>query len=87
MDKEEIVEIEEDVVEIKSDDVRKENINLKKELETYKKIAEKLAELLHRGDEVDYICDLILNEHCDTYKTGECNQCIIDWARKEVENG
>jgi hypothetical protein len=66
--------------------LRLENIKLKSELETYKKIAEKLAELLYRGDETDYICDLILGEHCVKYETGKCNQCIIDWARKEVEN-
>ena len=69
-----------------------ENNDLKEKLEiqanlteTYKKIAEKLAELLYRGDETDYICDLILGEHCVKYETGKCNQCIIDWARKEVE--
>ena len=58
--------------------------NVLKELETYKKIAEKLAELLLRGDEKGYICDLILGEHCVNYKTGKCTECIIDWARKEV---
>lgn len=57
----------------------------KSELETYKKIAEKLADLLLKGDEVPYICDIVFDEHCNTYKTGECNKCIIDWARKEVE--
>ena len=61
-------------------------IKTKLELETYKKIAEKLAELLYRGDETDYICDLILGEHCVKYETGECTECIIDWARKEVES-
>lgn len=57
------------------------------ELETYKKIAEKLADLLLKGDESPYICDLIFDEHCNSYKAGECGNCIIDWARNEVENG
>ena len=58
--------------------------DIKSELETYKKIAEKLAELLLKGNEVPYICDLIIVEHCNKYKSGECGKCIIDWARKEV---
>ena len=58
---------------------------VKQELETYKKIAEKLADILLKGDEVPYICDMVFDEHCNTYKTGECNKCIIDWVRKEVE--
>ena len=40
-----------------------------KELETYKKMVEKLADIV------------ALN----TVPKEECNQCIIDWARKEVE--
>ena len=60
--------------------------NVLSDRETWEKIAEKLAELLLKGDEVDYICDMILDEHCDIYKTGECTKCIIDWARNEVEN-
>ena len=65
-----------------------------KELETYKKIAQKLAE------EVDRYVDLLIDkgiefnhlEHCQfkDFKCMEmdieCENCIIDWARKEVEN-
>ena len=56
------------------------------ELEKWKKIAEKLAALLLNGDEAPYVCDIIDDEHCDNYTSDECEQCIIDWARKEVEN-
>ena len=54
----------------------------KSELETYKKIAEKLAEemVLHG------ICSGV--EESDKCYANEiqCGKCIIDWARKEVEN-
>ena len=56
--------------------------SLKSELETYKKIAEKLARssniIKHKE-----ICINVSDDECDK-KT--CEQCIIDWARKEVEN-
>lgn len=76
-------------IEVLKRQVDVDNIILEKqnkELETYKKIAEKLAELLLKGNEVPYICDLIIVEHCNKYKSGECGKCIIDWARKEVKN-
>ena len=64
-----------------------------KELETYKKIAEKLAEQVKR-DTVFYdtegisSCDLSEEKYCKCSKHNNgtnCKQCIIDWARKEVE--
>ena len=55
---------------------------LQVELKTYKKIAEKLAEemVLHG------ICSGV--EESDKCYANEiqCGKCIIDWARKEVEN-
>ena len=57
--------------------------NVLKELETYKKIAEKLAEKLV---EIEDGCKHIPTEICNKYSNGRCKQCIIDWARNEVEN-
>lgn len=58
-----------------------------KELETYKKIAEKLADTLryYNGmQQVQEFCiDICEDKLCDEEN---CKQCIIDWARKEVEN-
>ncbi len=49
------------------------------ELETYKKIAEKLADEM-----LPHWC--LGFGKCNTYITPGCSkQCIIDWARKEVE--
>ena len=68
--------------------LQKENKALNKELETYKKIAEKLAEELSYTD--NSICrDLNEIAKCK-FESGKdnrntCKQCIIDWARKEVE--
>ena len=63
--------------------------------ETWKKIAEKLAERLAKTSDYSYegnnfyYCEAIE----DTCKISEvsipnevCKQCIIDWARNEVEN-
>lgn len=69
---------------------------LRKELETYKKIAEKLAELSNGKTIIPDLYDrknILLceiskeeNEKCSKYNNGaNCKQCIIDWARKEVE--
>lgn len=59
----------------------------KKELETYKKMAEKLAEYITITDiNEDVICDSVPEEICEQRAIGDCKQCIIDWARKEVEN-
>ena len=56
---------------------------LDKELETYKKIAEKLARLLKEKTSVYLdICIETPDEKCADNK---CYECIIDWARKEVE--
>ena len=56
------------------------------ELETYKKIAEKLADELRyqKGMKQDYMfcVDICGDNWCDEEN---CKQCIIDWARKEVE--
>ena len=51
-----------------------------KELETYKKIAEKLA--YYTKDTKKLITDCV-GWGCT--KGIECTDCIIDWARKEVE--
>ena len=63
-----------------------------KELETYKKIAEKLAEryiaLENRLDETVEIDDDYCNFdsiQCFSFKEKSCYQCLLDWARKEVE--
>lgn len=57
------------------------------ELETYKKIAEKLADYIVITDiNEDIICADIPEEICEQRAIGDCKQCIIDWARKEVEN-
>lgn len=49
--------------------------DLKNELEIYKKIAEKLSGISR--------CVNVSDDEC-CKKT--CEQCVIDWARKEVEN-
>lgn len=78
---------------IKYSDVRpeivcnKEDIeNILLELKTYKKIAEKLAQLLLKiGEDLDEnICQY---NSCAEYIEGNCDKCIIDWAKREVENG
>ena len=62
--------------------------NLKSELETYKKIAELMADFIN-------MYTLSGEEHHYCHKTMSCAvvggsrsciDCIIDWARKEVEN-
>lgn len=64
---------------------------LKIELETYKKIAEKLAEELDKVTEEftreEYYEDYEFCNHrcCIENFNIKCKQCIIDWARKEVE--
>ena len=65
----------------------KENVSIKSELETYKKIAEKLAEQLEK-DYANCKCCKNLIRHFDMFECKEFTnkkQCIIDWARKEVE--
>ena len=59
------------------------------ELETYKKIAEKLAEQVLKSDielekTDDEYCKFEVLK-CFSQKEKSCKQCIIDWARKEVE--
>ena len=62
--------------------------NVIKELETYKKIAEKLADKLRyeKGMKQDFMfcLDICGDNLCDREN---CKQCIIDWAKREVENG
>ena len=61
--------------------------NVLSELETYKKIAKKLAEEIYIYDahnEYGKYCQF-KNTLCNT-QDDECTQCIIDWARNEVEN-
>ena len=64
----------------------KNNIkNVLDELETYKKIAEKLAHYIWKYDCCEY--EIGKNGKCEGYYIDkDCTeQCIIDWARKEVE--
>ena len=58
-----------------------------KELETYKKIAEILAQKLVDLEWRIDICDYVSVEICESYGSdiSNCKQCIIDWARNEVE--
>ena len=62
-----------------------------KELETYKKIAEKLAEtqLNEEINHIDICKEMGENRGLTCFLYVEdneiCKQCIIDWARKEVE--
>lgn len=60
--------------------------SLKSELETYKKIAEKISNLLVTTN-INYICANTPDEKCNGYQKDniKCEQCIIDWARKEVD--
>ena len=58
-----------------------------KELETYKKIAEWLAEngIFNGGEYNEKYCDSnIFSCNAKTPKK-TCKQCIVDWARKEVD--
>ena len=61
---------------------------VKQELETYKKIAEKLADRIALTNELYWFQD---GFQCDIFDcvckdvNKDCTQCIIDWARKEVE--
>lgn len=50
-----------------------------REIEIYKKIEEEIKQKAHYCLEVPY-------EHCKKYKTSECGKCIIEWARKKVED-
>ena len=61
--------------------------NKDKELETYKKIAEILAQKLVDLEWRIDICDYVSVEICESYGSdiSNCKQCIIDWARNEVE--
>ena len=65
-----------------------ENIKLRQENIKLKKIAEKLAELILKEDIniLNDICDKVPSKQCDNVEEGYCDKCIIDWARKEVEN-
>ena len=76
--------------EICEEVVAKSTINKE---ENWKKIAEKLAEQVKR-DTVFYdtegisSCDLSEEKYCKCSKhnnCANCKQCIIDWAKREVE--
>ena len=60
--------------------------NVLADRETWKKIAEKLADKLRyeKGMKQDYMfcVDVCGDNLCDEEN---CKQCILDWARKEVE--
>lgn len=56
---------------------------IKTKLETWKKIAERLAKRVDKLDEENYNYCQSGETHCK--ETNRCIQCIIDWARKEVE--
>ena len=54
-----------------------------KEIENWQKIAEELANTIHTGIlSYNDVCDKVSDEECNKRR---CYQCIIDWARKEVE--
>ena len=50
-----------------------------RELEIYKKLEEEIKQ------KANY-CLEIPDEHCKKYTTAECGKCIIEWARKKVED-
>ena len=60
------------------------------ELETYKKMVEKLAErIIERMKETSSLDGNCYEEFGVTFckrANDDCNKCIIDWARKELEN-
>lgn len=61
-------------------------VEQKSELEKYKKIAEKLAEILSDFD-FDKMCENCRCDYCDAREDIDAySNCIIEWARKEVEN-
>ena len=61
--------------------------NVLADREMWKKIAEKLAEYITITDiNEDVICDGVPEEICEQRAIGDCKQCILDWARKEVDN-
>ena len=68
--------------EFSAETVRR-NAELQVELEIYKKIAERLAKRIDKLDEENYNYCQSGETHCK--ETNRCIQCIIDWARKEVE--
>ena len=65
--------------------LRLENIKLRKDLETYKKIAEFLAEELGKEYSSCEPCNMEMIACIYDCKNINCKECIIDWARKEVE--
>ena len=76
--------------EFSAETVRR-NAELQEELETYKKIAEKLALTIleidvEEKDVYETICKSTPNNRCEEFGNGNCTECIIDWARKEVKN-
>ena len=57
------------------------------ELETYKKIAKHLAYAIEHNLQDDIITDILCDFTRDNKLCSEkCINCILDWARKEVEN-
>lgn len=60
--------------------------NVLSKLETWKKIAELLE---RKGDFSDYhdnYCNMNIFDCKEKNPQKSCSECIIDWARKEVEN-
>ena len=60
--------------------------------ETWKKVAKKLALTIleidvEEKDVYETICKSTPNNRCEEFGNGNCTECIIDWARKEVQNG
>lgn len=73
------------------DILSKLNKEIFEELETWKKIAEKLTLTIleidvEEKDVYETICKSTPNNRCEEFGNGNCTQCIIDWARKEVSN-
>ena len=62
-----------------------ERDKLKEELETWKKIAEKLAEEGNFQIYEDKYCDSNIFSCNVKSPKKTCKQCVIDWAKREVE--
>ena len=71
------------------DNLLVKNAELREELETYKKMVKKLVErIIERMKDESSLDGNCYEEFGVTFcqrANDDCNKCIIDWARKEVE--
>lgn len=81
--------VEEKIYRVPIKDIKILPTKQDKEIEKWQKIAEKLVDKILEmdvdGEVFDFFCKYIPMEKCDEFSDGYCEQCIIDWARKEVE--